>query len=151
MWLAVGGSVGGAVSVAGFLMAAGLATSATVFGAPAGVVLMIAGAVIGFAAGIVAAIRARFTTGSQRVFEAVVNEVGREDGSIDSTGRARPSLRAAFDAVQSGHHSVDFWDVHPDRVPELRDLGFPVGHIAAIVDEEESVVRTKLRQNGRTE
>lgn len=151
MWLAVGGTAAGAVSVAGFLMAAGLATSATVFGAPAGVVLMIAGAVIGLVTGIVAAIRAQLTTGSQRVFEAVVNDVGKSGGAIQSTGLARPSLRAAFGAVQSGHHSVDFWDVHPDRIPELHDLGFPVGHIAAIVDEEESVVRTKLRQNGRTE
>jgi hypothetical protein len=149
MWVAIGGATGGALSVAGLLVGAGAATTATVFGAPVGVVLMVAGAVLGIGTGIVALVRALLTEGSQLVFAAVLAQFNRDAGPFRDAAAVRPSLQAAFTAVQEGHHPVDFWDVDPEKCPQLADLGFGPALIARIVDESEDEVNTRLRQGNR--
>jgi hypothetical protein len=150
MWVSIGAATGGALSVAGFLVAAGAGTTATVAGAPLGVVLMAAGAIIGIGAGVVSLTRSLLTAGTQVVFEAFVSHFGRESGPFGTAAAERPALRAAFTAVQTSQHSVDFWDVHPDRIPQLFDLGFGEVNIGNIVDEDEAVVRNSLRRSDRT-
>ena len=149
MWVSIGAATGGALSVAGFLVAAGAGTTATVAGAPLGVVLMAAGAIIGIGAGIVSVTRSLLTAGTQVAFEAFLNHFGREFGPYDTAAAARPELRAAFTALQSAHHGVDFWHVNPDKIPELYDLGFGEGPIATIVDEDAAVVTNALRAKKR--
>jgi hypothetical protein len=149
MWVSIGAATGGALSVAGFLVAAGAGTTATVAGAPLGVVLMAAGAIIGIGAGIVSVTRSLLTAGTQVVFEAFVNHFGRDFGPFATAAGARPTLQAAFDAVQSSHHGVDFWDVDPERIPQLFDVGFAEAQIVTIVDEDEAVVRNSLRRSER--
>jgi monoamine oxidase len=151
MWVAIGGATAGALSVAGFLLSAGAATTATVAGAPVGVVLMVAGAVLGIGAGVVAVVRSLLTAGSQVVFETMLAHFGRAGGPYEEAAAVRPSLRAAYTAVQGAQHSVDFWDVHPDRTPELFDLGYAAAHIVEIVDESEENVQNRLRVAGRVE
>jgi hypothetical protein len=149
MWVSIGAATGGALSVAGFLIAAGAGTTATVAGAPLGVVMMVAGAIIGIGAGVVTLVRTLLTTGTQVVFEAFVNHFGRQFGPYDTAAAARPSLRTAFEAVQTFHHGVDFWPVNPDKIPELFDVGFGEPQIVHIVDEDEAVVHNSLLRSGR--
>lgn len=149
MWVSIGAATGGALSVAGFLVCAGAGTTATVAGAPLGIVLMAAGAIIGVGAGIVSLVRTVITAGSQVIFGAFVDHFGRPGGPYDTAASARPSLRSAFEAVQTGHHGVDFWDVDPAKVPQLFDLGFAEPHIAQIVHEDATVVHTSLLQSKR--
>jgi hypothetical protein len=105
---------------------------------------MVAGAALGIGAGVVSLVRSVTTEGSQVVFEAMLAHFGRPSGPFAEAADERPSLRAAFEAVQSRQHSVDFWDVHPDRVPELSDLGFGTDHIVLLVDESDAEVRHRL-------
>jgi hypothetical protein len=149
MWVSIGAATGGALSVAGFLVAAGAGTTATVAGAPLGVVLMAAGAIIGIGAGIVSVTRSLLTAGTQVVFEAFISHFGREFGPFDRAAGERPALRAAFTAVQEFHHGVDFWDVDPEKIPELFDVGFSEAHIVTLVDEDEAVVTNSLRRSKR--
>jgi hypothetical protein len=149
IWVSIGATTGGALSVAGFLVAAGAGTSATVVGAPLGVVLMAAAAIIGIGAGIVSVTRILLTAGTQLVFEAFLGHFGRDFGPFADAAGARQTLRGAFEAVQSSHHGVDFWDVDPERIAQLFDLGFGEAHIVTIVDEDEAVVRNSLRRSER--
>jgi monoamine oxidase len=144
MWVSIGAATGGALSVAGFLVAAGAGTTATVAGAPVGVLLMAAGAIVGIGAGVVALVRSLLTSGSQVVFGTFIDHFGRPGGPYDTAANDRPSLRAAFTAVQTAHHPVDFWDVDPTKIPQLFDLGFGEPHIAQIVDEDAAVVNNSL-------
>lgn len=148
MWISIGGAAGGLLSVAGFLIGAGAAASGTGIGAPPGLVLMAIGAVIGIGAGVTVLVRSLLTAGSQTIFEAFINAFG-ERSPYRTASEARSGLRQAFEAVQTAHHPVDFWDVHPDRIPQLYDLGFSAGHIAQIVDEDETTVFTSLRRGER--
>jgi hypothetical protein len=115
---------------------------------------MIAGVVIGLAAAIYSFFRSINTAGSQEVFEGYVNHFGRNAGPYDEAAPARPTLRNAFRTVQTGHHDVDFWDGHTDKIPQLYDLGFGFEGdnqaIQKIVDiDDANVIRTRLRQAGR--
>jgi hypothetical protein len=110
---------------------------------------MAAGAIVGVGAGIVSLVRTLLTAGSQAIFGAFVDHFGRPGGPYDTAATARPSLRAAFEAVQTGHHSVDFWDVDPAKTPQLFDLGFGEPHIAQIIHEEAAVVHSSLLQSQR--
>lgn len=140
MGIAIAGAAGGALSVAGFLIATGAATAAV---GGVGCILMLAGIIIGIGAGVVALIRQLTTTGSHMIFEAFVNHFATRY-EYTHAAQSRASLRQAFEIVQRSHHGIDFWDANPDKIPELCDLGFGVGHIAQIVDENESVVRRAL-------
>ena len=111
--------------------------------------MMAVGVIIGIGAGVVSIIRSLTTTGSQVIFEAFINHFGRSGGPYDLAARQRPALRLAFEAVQSGHHGVDFWDANPSKIPEIYDLGFGVDHIAQIVDEDETSVRLRLIRAAR--
>jgi hypothetical protein len=144
MWVGIGTATGGALSVAGFMLAAGAATTSTGVAAPVGLVLMVAGAALGIGAGIVSLVRTVTTEGTQLVFEAMLAHFGRASGPFVEAAAERPSLQAAFDAVESRQHSVGFWDVHPDRIPELSDLGFGPDHIVVLVDESDAEVRHRL-------
>jgi hypothetical protein len=143
-------AAGGAFSLAGFLIVAGGGAAWS----GVGLVLMIAGVVIGLAAAIYSFFRSINTAGSQEVFEGYVNHFGRNAGPYDEAAPARPTLRNAFRTVQTGHHDVDFWDGHTDKIPQLYDLGFGFEGdnqaIQKIVDiDDANVIRTRLRQAGR--
>lgn len=135
MGIAIAGAAAGALSVAGFLIATGAATS----GVGVGVILMAAGAIIGIAAGLVALIRQLTTKSSHLIFEAFINHFG-ECYEYTKAAESRAVLRQAFKTVQSDHHGADFWYASPDRSPDLFDVGFTVEHIAQIVDEDKVVV-----------
>lgn len=149
MWISIGVATGGALSVAGFLVVAGAGTTATGLGAPLGIALMAVGAIIGIGAAITGAVRAATTVGSHAIFAAFLEHFGRQFGPFDTAASARPSLRAAFTAVQTAHHAATFWAVHPDRVPQLFDVGFGEPHIVQIVDETEAVVHNSLLRSDR--
>lgn len=149
MGIAIFGAAGGALTVAGFLVASGAGVSCTIAGAPVGVILMALGIIIGIGAAIVALIRQLTTAGSHLIFEAFINHFGTQYEYTRAI-TARAALRQAFEAVQRAHHGVDFWDGAADKMPELHDLGFGVAHIAQITDEEESLVRRRLRAARRT-
>ena len=117
-------------------------------GASSGVVLMAGGAIIGVGAAMIALIRALVTAGSHLIFEALINEFGSRS-PFTTAAAARPTLQVAFATVQSAHHPVDFWDVHPDKCAQLFDLGFSAAHIAQIVNENDGNVQTRLRQRQR--
>ena len=108
MWISVAAATGGALSVAGFLLAAGAGTAGTGAGAPVGVIMMAAGVIIGVGAGIVSIIRSLTTAGSHEIFEAFINHFGRAGGPCQTAACQRPALQLAFEAVQSAHHGVDF-------------------------------------------
>jgi hypothetical protein len=143
-------AAGGAFSVAGFLIAAGGGTAWS----GVGLGMMVAGVVIGLAAAIYSLFRSITTAGSQEVFESYLNHLARTAGPYDKAAPSRPTLRTAFRTVQTGQHDVDFWDGHPDKIPQLYDLGFGFeGNneaIQKIVDiDDASVIRTRLRQARR--
>ncbi len=144
VWVSIGAATGGALSVAGFLVAAGAGTTATGAGAPLGVILMAAGAIVGIGAGVASLVRSLLTTGSQVVFGTFIDHFGRPGGPMDTAANDRPALRATFTAVQTGHHPVDFWDVDPARIPQLFDVGFGEAHIAQVVHEDAAVVHNSL-------
>lgn len=149
MGIAIAGAAGGALTVAGFLVATGAGASATGVGATVGVIFMALGIILGIGAGIVALIRQLTTAGSHLIFEAFINHFGIQYEYTRAI-TARAALRQAFETVQRVHHGVDFWDGAADKIPELHDLGFGVAHIAQITDQEESLVRRRLRAAGRT-
>jgi hypothetical protein len=143
-WLAGTSAAGGALSVAGFLIAGGAASSATGVGATVGVVMMAVGVIIGIGAAIWDAIRNLTTAGSHHSFEAFINHFGRSNGPYSIIAARRPKLKQSFEIVQESHHRVGFWYVHPDRVPELYDLGFSTEHIALQVKKDEEWVKKRL-------
>lgn len=149
MWISIAAATGGALSVAGFLIAAGAGTSATGIGSPVGVVLMALGVLIGIGAGVVSIIRSLTTAGSHLIFEAFINHFGRSGGPYDIAASQRPALRRAFETIQTGHHGMDFWDANPSKIAQLYDLGFSEAHIAQIVDEEDTLVQSRLRRAQR--
>jgi hypothetical protein len=102
--------------------------------------------VIGIGAGVATLVRDLLTAGSQRVFEQVITEFGKPGGAFSEAAAARPSLQAAFTTVQTEQHPVDFWDVDPDKCPQLADLGFPPNAIAVITHISEAEVNTRLSQ-----
>ncbi|MGD2089610.1 MAG: hypothetical protein PVH61_25770 [Candidatus Aminicenantes bacterium] len=149
MWTSIAAATGGALSVAGFLLAAGAGTASTGIGAPPGALMMAAGVIIGIGAGVVSIIRSITTAGSHVIFEAFINHFGRAGGPYHTAASARPALRQAFETLQSGHHSVDFWDADPAKIPQLFDLGFNAQHIAQVVNEDESLVQRRLQSADR--
>ena len=148
-WLAGAAAAGGALSVAGFLIAGGAASSSTGVGATVGVVMMVAGVIIGIGAAIWDTIRNLTTAGGHRLFEAFINHFGRTAGPYDLAATHRPKLKQAFEAVQTGHHNVDFWDARSDKAPELYDVGLGAKHIALVVDKDEAWVKQKLKATKR--
>lgn len=148
-WVAVATASGGVLSVAGFLVGAGVSSSSTGVGATVGAVLMAMGAILGIGAGAYATIRSVVTAGSQMIFEAFINQFGRQFGPYAEAAKERGSLRQAFEVVQTSHHCVDFWEVHTDKIPELFDLGFGEAHIEQIVDEDAATVTNRLRVANR--
>jgi hypothetical protein len=149
-WIAGAGAAGGAISVAGYLLAAGAATSATGVGAPAGMLLMAAGAVVGIGSAVVGTIRVLTTEGSQSLFRAFVEHLERPGSPLTQAARERPSLAAAFAAVKKGQHESSFWDASLDAIGILQDCGFSTDpQIALIVDEDVSKVKARLRAEGR--
>ncbi len=146
MWLALAGAGGAAMTVAGFIVGGGLVVGGTGVGLPLGTLLVIIGAAVGLVAGILSLYRELTMADSHRVFEAYVVHLGRPGGTVNHVGRyhGRTALWSAYQTVHDGHASVDFWDVHPDRIPDLHQLGFRPDMIALIVDEEEAVVRGRL-------
>ncbi len=143
-WLAGLGALGGAMTVAGFLVAAGVGSSSTGIGAPIGAGLIIVGTVIAVGTGVIALIRNIFTPGTQKVFEAYLVYFSRSGGAYSRISTVRPKLTADFHDVQVNMHSVNFWEVNRTLIPELHDIGFSVDCIAAIVDEKDAAVRQAL-------
>lgn len=119
-WLAAVGAGAAYASAAGFLIGGGLAASSTGIGAPAGAVLMGVGIVVGLGAGLVQVWRDIFTNATHSVVEAMVLQYSRADESLIKKGdpikkgygayafaHDKPGagpLKAAFEAVQKGHH-----------------------------------------------
>lgn len=147
-WLAGLGALGGAMTVAGFLISAGAGTSATGVGAPLGLVLIISGTIVAVGAGIWSFLRNVFTPGSEKVFEAFILHFGKEV-AYDLTAPKRPALATAYNDVKTYFRSVDFWNVSTSVIPQMHDLGFPVKCIAAIVDEDTDYVKKSLHRAGR--
>ena len=145
--VAVGGmlAVSGVIGVAEAMIAAGIATAPE----GVGIFLAILGTLLGLGAIIWGTIREWVKTGSELVFEGLLNHFGtlyRFERAIMEV----KELEDAFEKVQSYHHGVSFWDVSAARIPELHDLGFPPEHIARIVDEDETVIIPTLVSAGRT-
>jgi hypothetical protein len=165
MWLNVVGAGGAALSVAGFLLGTGVVSSATGIGAPVGLVLVIAGTVIGLAAGLIALWRELTTAASHRVFEAFVNHLQREGGDFHhvvtlpaQTPRGQPprggahywQLRSAYMSVRNAHHQMSFWDISPtDEVLKvLFALTGSTEMVASMVSLDEAAAGQRLRALG---
>lgn len=148
-WLAGLGALGGAMTVAGYLVAAGVGTSSTGIGAPIGAGLIIVGGVIAAGTGVIALIRNIYTTGTQKVFEEYLVYFSRSGGAYSRISTVRPKLAVDFREVQVYMHSINFWEVDHSIIPELHDIGFSVECIAAIVDEKSGAVRQALKNAKR--
>ena len=143
-WIAGAGAAGGALTVGGYLLAAGAATTATVAGAPAGTVMMVVGGVLIIGTGVAGAVHEALTSGSQRVWVAVLEHLNRDGGPISRTSPQRPLLKVAFDDLFNHRESANGWDVALENARDLKDLGFTVKMIAPIVNESEALVQPYL-------
>ncbi|BBH71869.1 hypothetical protein ACTI_85540 [Actinoplanes sp. OR16] len=148
--------IGAATAFGGGLSLAGLLIAAGVISAPAGVglLLMVAGVVVGIAITVYTFVQSITTAGSRNVFSAYLAHFARTAGPYAEAEASRPLLRDAFRAVENRHDDVDFWDAHPDRAPELYDLGFGFEGdnqaIQKIVDVDDgTVIRLRLIQAKR--
>jgi hypothetical protein len=149
-WLAGLGALGGAMTVAGFLIASGAGASATVAGAPVGLVLIIAGTIVAIGTGIWAFLRDLWTPGTEKIFEVYILHFERVAGPYDMIHTKRPALEAAYKDVKSSFRNVKFWEVKSSLIPELYDVGFPTNCISAIVDEKEDFVKKELKAAKRS-
>lgn len=149
-WLAGIGALGGAMTVAGFLVASGAGATATVAGAPIGLILIIAGTVVAIGTGIWAFLRDLWTPGTEKVFESFILHFSRVAGPYDRISPKRTGLATAYNDVKEFFRDVDFWHVKSSLIPELYDVGFPIECVAAIVDEKEEKVRKELKAAKRS-
>jgi hypothetical protein len=150
VWLAGIGAMGGVMTVAGFLIASGAGASATVAGAPVGLILIIVGTVVAIGSGIWAFLRDLWTPGTEKVFESFILHFARVAGPFDLISPKRPSIAEAYKDVKGFFRDIDFWHVKSSLAPELYDVGFPVPCIAAIVDEKEEKIKSDLKAAKRT-
>jgi hypothetical protein len=130
-WIHGAGAAGGAVSVAGMMVAAGAASSATGVGAPVGVALMAIGAVISIGSGAIDIYRAITEPTAKGYFAAVLGSFA-DSRAYRNVSPLRPALARAFEAVNS-RRGIDFCDVTPAAAQFLGDAGFGTDHVSRLI------------------
>lgn len=148
----------GTVSVIGFLMTAGAATS----WAGVGEVLMLAGVIIGLAGAIWSAIRDYVTEGTERVAEQFIDAFDSKygplwhmkqkarDGALPPDSRRRlKELMANHKALKRRVSDTEFWDISFAGVQTLANLDFCPDLIATLTDTSKARVTRRLVDLGQ--
>ncbi len=146
--MGAGTAISGGLSVAGCIIAAGV----PLIPEGVGIVIMAVGVVIGIGVGVVSLVRGLTTDSTHEMFKGAIEFFGRSVGPYAKAAESRPSLEKAFEDVQEAHHPgfMGYMQyVHPDRIPELSDLGFKKSHIVRIVDESVVFVHRRLLETDR--
>lgn len=148
---ALGGAAAGGLSVAGFLIGSGVMVTAGGITAPLGVVLMVAGAVVGIGVGIAGTVRDLTTEKTHTVFEHLVEQYERTESTYHWVSKLETSLETAFEAVKKQHHPGWFAGfmvlirpvpadtnkiLEDGGIERLNDVGFSAAVIAACVGYE---------------
>lgn len=113
-------ALGAGLSVAGYLITMGVATS---WAGPVGALFMVLGVVLGVLTALWSLIRSALTTYTHMQFEAFINYLASRDGIyqfhiiLESTYKRRqyPELVALFEDIQTSHHGISFWYIHHSR------------------------------------
>ncbi|MEL7197790.1 MAG: patatin-like phospholipase family protein [Pseudomonadota bacterium] len=145
---------GALVSLVGFFMVAGASNAWNGIGE----VLMLIGVLIGLIAFIWGALRAWFTAGPKRVAEGILAAF-KQDGSpyrslldrrSQSPASARPridTMRRSVDALERALNGASFWDISPDAVPTLVEMGLCPPEIKVLIDESEDRTNRLVRSS----
>jgi hypothetical protein len=146
------GTLGALLSLAGFLGFAGTVLDASVVGIPLGVLMQVAGALIGIVTTILSAIRSANTSGVFLLLQGILDELDVIDGPFQVVAISRPELQTALDTLRGGMDDSHFWFIegrdfngqtHPN-LELLADFGLALQHIERIVGEDQLFVKARL-------
>jgi hypothetical protein len=140
------GTAGALLSVAGFLCFSGGVLEASIIGIPEGIIMQVAGALIGIVATIASAIRDAGAPGTFVVIQGILSELETIDGPFANVAISRPELQTALDDLNDNmddSHFV-FVDSSRDTMILLADIGMKIEHIMRICDENELKVKVRL-------